>query len=302
MASSDWTPLRSLTDPMPEDLQGSGAMNTAYVVGFPVTNVEGILTFNDQHDAEYWPPDSVSSQVSSFYLSGSNHFVDSALPPIIEPNFEGVGDAIPHTSPPQLPMYNLSIPQDGYEATVHLWPSYISEVSLIPWIDVYFDRLHPTLPVLNRSSLMTRILHREHHQNPLFGSMLLSLCAFAITQPIFINERSTSSTRASQAKQLMNEAVKMRSSSDFGENPELEAVLTSFFLFGCLFGSNQHNAAWLRLREAIDLALTMGLNNPDSYGVLSNEEKGRRLRVYLVLSITERWAPCCGPCLCHRID
>lgn len=87
---------------------------------------------------------------------------------------------------------------------------------------------------------------------------------------------------------MMHEATKMRSCSDFGENPTIEAVLTSFFLFGCLFGSNQHNAAWLRLREALDLAATLGLNDPNSYLDLSSEEKGQRLRTYLVLSITER--------------
>ena len=87
---------------------------------------------------------------------------------------------------------------------------------------------------------------------------------------------------------MMNEATKMRSCSDFGENPTIEAVLTSFFLFGCLFGSNQHNAAWLRIREALDLAATLGLNDPESYQDLSGEEKGQRLRTYLVLSITER--------------
>lgn len=80
----------------------------------------------------------------------------------------------------------------------------------------------------------------------------------------------------------------MRSSSDFGEHPTLEAVLTSFFLFGYLFGSNQHNAARLRLREAIDLASTLRLNDPNTYLDFSGEEKGQWLRTYLVLSVTER--------------
>jgi hypothetical protein len=160
---------------------------------------------------------------------------------------------------------------------------------MIPWIDVYFDRLHPTLPVLNRSALFIRMLSQEHRKNPQFGSMLLSLCAFSLTQPIEIDERPTSQSRAGQARLMMTEATRMRSSSDFGENPTIEAVLTSFFLFGCLFGSNQHNAAWLRLREALDLAATLGLNDPSSYRDLPGDEKGQRLRTYLVLSITERY-------------
>jgi len=136
--------------------------------------------------------------------------------------------------------------------------------------------------------MFIRMLSQEHRQNPQFGAMLLSLCAFSLTQPIEIDERPTSSSRANQARSMMHEATKMRSCSDFGESPTIEAVLTSFFLFGCLFGSNQHNAAWLRLREALDLAATLGLNDPNSYLDLSSEEKGQRLRTYLVLSITER--------------
>lgn len=129
-----------------------------------------------------------------------------------------------------------------------IWPSNIQEDSLLPWIDIYFNRLHPTVPVLNRSSLYKNILTQEHRRNPNFGALLLALCAFALTQPVQIDERSSYSSRTLQAKSYLNEAVKMRSCSDFGENPTLEAILTSFFLFACLFGSNQHNAAWHRLR------------------------------------------------------
>lgn len=129
-----------------------------------------------------------------------------------------------------------------------IWPASIQECSLLPWIDIYFSRLHPTVPVLDRSSLYKNILTQEHRKNPNFGALLLALCAFALTQPVQIDERSSYSNRTLQAKSYLNEAVKMRSCSDFGENPTLEAILTSFFLFACLFGSNQHNAAWHRLR------------------------------------------------------
>ncbi|KAL4735261.1 hypothetical protein BDV11DRAFT_174005 [Aspergillus similis] len=107
---------------------------------------------------------------------------------------------------------------------------------------------------------------------------------------IDISERPTSSSRADQAKVLVHEATRMRSSSaDFGESPSIEAVLTSFFLFGYLFGSGQHNAAKLRLREALGLASTLGLDNPASYADCSSPEfKGQWLRTYLVLSVTER--------------
>lgn len=259
----------------------------------PVSGLEhNMVVRNDHHEPEYWPTDPSTTHTPSFGLQGSNFFMDNALPIIIENNDIGVtiSQPSPLASQPPPPVYSSLSAQDALGTMVDIWPPYISEVSLIPWIDVYFDRLHPTLPILNRASLFTRFFLREHHHNPVFGSMLLALCAFAIAQPIFVNERSTSSMRARQAKSLIDEATKMRSSAEFGENPDLEAVLTSFFLFGCLFSSNQHNAAWLRLREAIDLAVTMGLNNPDSYRHLADEVRGQYMRARLILSITERSA------------
>jgi hypothetical protein len=48
--------------------------------------------------------------------------------------------------------------------------------------------------------------------------------------------------------------------------------------------------AWLKLREALDLASALGLNHPESYRDLSEDKKSQRLRTYLVLSIAERYA------------
>jgi hypothetical protein len=273
----------------------ASGIDPLHELDLPSTSLDGTMMMmmtNNHHDAEYWPPDRGATHFPSLGLDGTNLFVDSALPIVVENDSYRIDAAMPDPSPlpfqPSLPMYNFLTSRDDFEAKTNIWPSNISEISLIPWIDVFFDRLHPTIPVLSRSALFTRFFLQEHRHNPMFGSMLLSLCAFAITQPIFINERSTSSTRASQAKALMDEATKMRSSADFGENPDLEAVLTSFFFFGCLFGSNQHNAAWLRLREAIDLAMTMRLHQPDSYRLLPDEERCQHIRVCLVLAITER--------------
>ncbi|KAN0066751.1 hypothetical protein V8E54_015141 [Elaphomyces granulatus] len=248
----------------------------------------GAVGWNNSPDIEYWLPDSLTPDTPAFGYPGSGIYIKSSLPPIIQTDLGNGSFNIQSASPADLALHDILASQQGHERIDNIWPSYINESSLIPWIDVYFDRLHPTLPVLNRSTLFTRILLQEHRRNPQFAAMLLSLCAFALTQPIDISERPTSSSRPDQARMMMEEATKMRSCSDFGENPTLEAILTSFFLFGCLFGSNQHNAAWLRLREAVDLAVSLGLDDPQAYQNISNEESGHRMRTYLVLSITER--------------
>lgn len=289
--------------------------NTSIGPSWPVTDTSSLdsqtnsaISWNERNDVEYWLPDNLDAQVPVFEFPGSNIYLKTSLPSIIQAEQDAPGLQPHHVDASKLALSTMGVMQSAPSPVPMrtTWPSSIAEANMIPWIEVYFDRLHPTLPVLNRSSLFIRMLAQEHRRNPQFGAMLLSLCAFSLTQPIELDERPTSSSRASQARSMMNEATKMRSCSDFGEHPTIEAVLTSFFLFGCLFGSNQHNAAWLRLREALDLAATMGLNNPDSYRDLPNEEKGQLLRTYLVLSITERYelqpARCAKPIHANEIS
>ncbi|OKL55954.1 hypothetical protein UA08_08603 [Talaromyces atroroseus] len=274
---------------MPQFAQQLGQLDDMQVGSRTLSDRRDSPAWAETPDLEYWLPDSFASQTPSFGFSGSNIFVKTALPPIIDPQTSQPASNVQSGSSPNIPpIPEVPLASPSYQQAHNFWPSFISETSLIPWIDVYFDRLHPTLPVFNRSSLFIKIILQEHRNNPQFGAMVLSLCAFSLTQPIDISERPTSSSRADQARIMMDEATKMRSSSDFGENPTLEAVLTSFFLFGCLFGSNQHNAARLRLREALDLASTLGLNDPSTYVDFSSEEKEQWLRTYLVLSVTER--------------
>ena len=172
--------------------------------------------------------------------------------------------------------------------TADLWPSSINEDTLLPWIDVYFKRLHPTIPILNRTDLYREMLLRKHRTDFQYGAMLLGLCAFAMTQPVQIHERASTPSRSAQARMLMEECVKMRVAADFGEYPSIEMILASFFLFACLFGSSQHKAAQHRLREAVHLAYSLGLHLPQSYAGLDTEGREQWLRTYLVLSVTER--------------
>lgn len=199
---------------------------------------------------------------------------------------------------PSLPVWSPSDPLDTFASfsqealtvapTDDVWPRNVNEESLLPWINVYFKRLHPTMPFLNRGNLFHAMLLRKHHTNPQFGAMLLGLAAFAMTQPIQIHERASTPSRSAQARMLMGESAKMRVDVAFGQNPSIEMILTSFFMFACLFDSQQHKAARLRLREAIDLANSLGLHSPQSYDNLDGETKEQWLRTYLVLSVTER--------------
>lgn len=197
--------------------------------------------------------------------------------------------SLPMDSPPDA--YNLfaAMPEQSYAVeTIDFWPRNISQETLLPWIDVYFKRLHPTIPLLSRTMVYQEMLMRRHHTDRQFGAMLLALCAFAMTQPVQIHEVASTPSRAAQARILLTESVKMRMAVDFGENPSIHMVLASFFIFACLFGSGQHNAARHRLREAVDLANALGLHLPHAYDGLDTDTREQWLRTYLVLSVTER--------------
>jgi hypothetical protein len=172
--------------------------------------------------------------------------------------------------------------------SVEFWPRSISQEALLPWIDVYFKRLHPTVPVLNRTMVYQEMLLRKHHHDPQFGAMLLALCAMAMTQPVQIHEVASTPSRSVQARMLLEASIKMRMSVDFGENPSVDMILASFFIFACLFGNGLHKAAHHRLREAVDLANSLSMHLPQAYDNLDVETREQWLRTYLVLSVTER--------------
>jgi hypothetical protein len=200
--------------------------------------------------------------------------------------------SLPIDSPPD-DSFNLfaTIPEQDLPPiveSVEFWPASISQEALLPWIDVYFKRLHPTVPVLNRTMVYQEMLLRKHHYDPQFGAMLLALCAFAMTQPVQIHEVASTPSRSVQARMLLEESIKMRMTVDFGEDPSVHMILASFFIFACLFGNGLHKAAHHRLREAVDLANSLNMHLPQAYDNLNAETREQWLRTYLVLSVTER--------------
>ncbi|THW31216.1 hypothetical protein D6D25_05721 [Aureobasidium pullulans] len=201
--------------------------------------------------------------------------------------------SMPIESPSSENSFNLFAAIQGHDLSpaveaVEIWPTSISQEALLPWIDVYFRRLHPTVPVLSRTMVYQEMLLRTHHCDPQFGAMLLALCAFAMTQPVQIHEVASTPSRSVQARMLLEESLKMRMTVDFGESPTVYMILTSFFVFACLFGSGQHRAANHRLREAVDLANSLAMHLPQAYDSLNPETRDQWLRTYLVLSVTER--------------
>jgi hypothetical protein len=185
------------------------------------------LWTQDQDSAQFSHPD--HELVTSVPNGPTNMESMSALPQHMDtPDF--LLPSLPIDSPPD-DSFNLfaTIPEQDLPPiveSVEFWPKSISQEALLPWIDVYFKRLHPTVPVLNRTMVYQEMLLRTHHHDPQFGAMLLGLCAFAMTQPVQIHEVASTPSRSVQARMLLEESIKMRMTVDFGENPSVSLAFS----------------------------------------------------------------------------
>ncbi|KAH6675975.1 hypothetical protein B0J14DRAFT_376056 [Halenospora varia] len=247
--------------------------------------IDDFIRWEDDLDSQVEP----FHELTSVQVYPENLWNDlESLPALLPRNHYNRPDYNSMRGPSTLHANCLPLPPELNISTRSFWPESISEQQMLPWIEVFFERLHPTLPILSRPSLYSSMMSHEHRRNPEFGSMLLSLCAFALTQPVLENEQLSYRERESQASMFLDEATKLHDTPSLGESPSVNTVLTSFFMFGCQFGRGQHGSAWLRLREAVNLAIVLGLHNPSLYSKFPPDVRDQRLGIFLILSITER--------------
>ncbi|KAE8225112.1 hypothetical protein CF319_g2089 [Tilletia indica] len=205
----------------------------------------------------------------------------------------GDPSAGPSIPPPTIPPQGLALPpsmQGVLPSTLEILSGShpLSESVLLPHIGLYFERLHPIMPVFSRSWIFSKLDRGHQHTEVDFASMLLAMSALALIQPQEAKERASARMRVKKARALLEESVRLRNAVLFGRNPTLEATMTSFYVFACLFGLGEDNPAWFRLHEAVALGLLLKLHEPKAYADLQRDEQERRLRAYWLLVITER--------------
>ncbi|KAK9489574.1 hypothetical protein V1508DRAFT_427631 [Lipomyces doorenjongii] len=156
----------------------------------------------------------------------------------------------------------------------------------------YAWRMSKFYPLVDCTSLLTRLQARENTQNPEFGALVHTICAFVLLEPVFkrdvvLQDKQTLCERAQLAQTLMDDAVAMRNMDPlFVERPSVDSILTSFFLFMCLDNRQLPLAAWLRLREAMTLAEIMEAQSRDDK-TITVEEWWKRATLYRMLAVTE---------------
>ncbi|KAI5449584.1 hypothetical protein NCC49_004577 [Naganishia albida] len=155
-----------------------------------------------------------------------------------------------------------------------------------PQIAVFFSRIAPMIPVFSAAYIQSK-LDSIHHSRDFIG-MVLAMTALSLVHPLNVHEALQRPTRIRQAQILMDEALRLRDGWQFGTTATVEAIMTSYLMFGTLYEMGHAAGAKLRLREAVSLGETLRLDDPRSYHGLDRAEALRRLKTYWVLSVTER--------------
>ena len=155
--------------------------------------------------------------------------------------------------------------------------------------------MYPTMPILTRDQMNQA--SADMGQSVETYCLLCALAAFMKIQPgiegtsLEQGSRSPSpSTNAALGILLMEEAVRVRKVLDYVENPTVVTIITSFFLFGCCFGLNKHNTAWIHLRDATALAQILGMQEEETYVRGDPVESSLKRRLFWLLFVTERYA------------
>ncbi|KAL0931320.1 C6 transcription factor [Colletotrichum truncatum] len=181
-----------------------------------------------------------------------------------------------------------SLSNMSYRALTVGQRSPLTPIMINQLIEVFLSRLYLSMPFFKRSFILDNIKRNRHENDRQFKALVHSICAYTLFQAIHSQDRPLLPDRLRLAESVLSFVADLHGGADFGQDPTVETVITSFFLFGCQFCRGNHNAAQLRFREAMSLAEILRMHDPSSYEGLSPDEKDRRVRTVTALALVER--------------
>lgn len=161
---------------------------------------------------------------------------------------------------------------------------------LLPFIELFFDKLFPIMPVLDRHLYLRSNLLRRHPLPSEEYALLTAMSAVTIVQLNIPAEEVQQNLPGLTAEFLVKESLYERRLSDYIEHPGTNDVLTSFFLFGYYGNVEKHNKARYFLHEAISFAESLDLDD-ECYLTRLDDPRRAQLsrRIFWLLFITERF-------------
>ena len=179
--------------------------------------------------------------------------------------------------------------------------------TFVPYIHLFFERLYPVFPVLDRESLLPEETTAGPAQTTWDQYALQSSLAAAVTVQLNVVGASSPDSAGQQewfstdcalleksgqifsADFWVHQTLQARAQWDFMSSPSEATIMTSFFLFEYYGNKNQAQRAWYYLREAIGFALAIGLDDQDTYDSLAPRVAQRLCRLFWILFVTERF-------------
>lgn len=178
----------------------------------------------------------------------------------------------------------------------------ISLESLQLLVNIFQTCFYGYWPVLSLSELILNILDGAdpaiegnhiilNEKNAMSYALCCAVCAAVTTQLSFVsNENLALLVGPVTDEDYSNEAKRVRNLFDHNENPCIETLLSSFFLYAHY--ANQKGKitqAKMYLREAITMAQILGLHEKSHYTSKSRAEVHRKRKIYYTLLVTERY-------------
>jgi len=162
-------------------------------------------------------------------------------------------------------------------------------------IEFFFTNMYTSMPILNRQRLEQQALYVDQSLDTY--CVLTALCAFMFLQPGMpmpggdpYSFENMPGANIVSSTLLLEETLRVRKAFEYSDNPSLNTLVTSYFLFACFHGLDMHEKAWFHLREATTMAHIAGMNKEDTYSSTQYDiiESSRRRRLYWLLFATER--------------
>lgn len=164
------------------------------------------------------------------------------------------------------------------------YPYKIGVDHLALYLDIYHHKLYPVWPIVNRTTIMTRLSPAVPDVEAYI--LAASVCVATILQLQLTATDPTGSIL--QPSAIIQELEVLRQAQEYREHPSLDSLRSSFFLHVAHLHMKKQKTSTLTLRESISLAHMLDLHKPSHYDGLLDAEGNDHLRVLWLLFITER--------------
>jgi hypothetical protein len=151
--------------------------------------------------------------------------------------------------------------------------------------------LYPIMPVIRPDQIIDDCNHPET-LSPQRYAFIAALCAATHFQ---LNLDGQSDAQAATlgccvmaGEEVLGEAIAARKEFDMFVNPNLDTLLTSFFLFASYGHLDHQDHAYFYLSQCTAIVHTLGLHRESTYSLFEPADAEERRRVFWLLFITER--------------